>query len=170
MSATAGGSPGTPSSVGGALSASAALSCSQVSAGYGGWPVSVSKSSTPERVDVGGRLGRRAVQPLRRHVRRGAEGAAVLVLVRRADPGGDAEVEHLRARSAVIITLAGVMSRCTMPSRCAAASASATWAPISTASGQGSGPSVSRCSSSSPLSSSITTNEVIEPSGATVSP
>ncbi len=71
---------------------------------------------------------------------------------------------------AVIMTLAGVTSRWTMPSRCAAASASATCAPVSTAAGQGSGPSVRRWSSSSPLSSSITTNEVIEPSGATVSP
>ncbi|PSK61500.1 hypothetical protein B0E53_06598 [Micromonospora sp. MH33] len=74
------------------------------------------------------------------------------------------------APTRVIITFDGVMSRCTMPSRCAAATASATCAPVSTAAGQGSGPSVSRCSSSSPLSSSITTNEVIEPSGATVSP
>ncbi len=71
---------------------------------------------------------------------------------------------------AVSMMLAGVTSRCTMPSRCAAATASATCAHTSTAWRHGSGPAVSRASSSSPASSSITTNAVTVPSGATVSP
>ncbi|BCJ60471.1 hypothetical protein Jiend_38930 [Micromonospora endophytica] len=46
-SATAGGRFGTPASVGGAPSASATLSSSQVSAGYGTRPVNISYNSTP---------------------------------------------------------------------------------------------------------------------------
>ncbi len=55
------------------------------------------------------------------------------------------------------MTLPGLMSRCTSPRACAAASAAATCAPTSSAAGAGSGPDRSRSARVGPWTSSITT-------------
>jgi hypothetical protein len=66
----------------------------------------------------------------------------------------------------VTITLAGLMSRCTSPSACAAASAADTSAPTRIANRGGTGPASSRSCSVPPRTSSITTYGTQAPSAS----
>ncbi len=70
----------------------------------------------------------------------------------------------------VSITFAGLMSRCTTPMRCAAASAPATCPAVRTASGQASGPPASRSASVCPSTSSITRYGTTTPLSSVASP
>ena len=106
-----------------------------------------------ERKDVGPRIHGVASELLGRAVRRRGHhpGSVIAAPVSRGVP----EVQQLDAY-AVSITLAGLMSRWTMPRRCALSSASTIWVQNSIACPSGSAPRVRRCWSVSPSRCSMT--------------
>ena len=80
----------------------------------------------PERVQIGALVDLRAARLLRREVLRGADDRALLGHLARAG-ARDAEVRHLHVTLGSTSTLCGLMSRWTMPLRCAKRSAERIW-------------------------------------------